>query len=67
LLNQLPADPEAYFAQGITWFVLEPADTKLLRHVDAWIGKGKAREVQRFGKLRVVKLDSGVLGEARTE
>lgn len=62
LLNELPPAPEAYLAQGISWFVLDPADTKLHKHADVWIAEGKARDVTRFGQLRVVKLNSGIMG-----
>ena len=66
LLQVLPPEPNGYLAQGIRWFVLEPADTKLLGHANTWIADGKAHEVRRFGSLRVIKLDIGDSDQAGT-
>jgi hypothetical protein len=56
LCKALPAAPGPYLAEGIDWFVLEPADATLGARADAWIAGGQAAQLATFGRLRVVKL-----------
>ena len=56
LLKSLPASADAYRKQRIVWFVLEPDDKSLMDDANQWVASGLARDVVRFGTLRVVKL-----------
>jgi hypothetical protein len=56
LLTTMPDDPDAWLAQHVAWFVLAPEDEPLASHAERWIARGRAREVARFGKLRVIRL-----------
>jgi hypothetical protein len=57
LVKSLPSEPTRYLDQGIRWFVLEPDDKRLIGLADTWIAQKKAREVKRFGNLRIVALE----------
>lgn len=59
VVQLLPNTPEEYAAEGIVWFVLGPEDKRLGKIVNRWIAARRAHDVQRFGRLRIVKLDVG--------
>lgn len=57
LFKKLPAAPEYYLQENVRWFVLDSYyDAALLKHADAWIKNGRATEVMKSGRLRVVEL-----------
>lgn len=57
LFKNLPAGADRYIAEKVRWFVLDPNyDSVLLRHADGWIKTGRAQEVMKAGRLRVVEL-----------
>jgi hypothetical protein len=56
LLRRMPADPAAYLAQGLRFFVLEPADRQVVKYAEKWIATGAAVERVRFGKIRIIEL-----------
>jgi hypothetical protein len=62
LLRLLPASPEPWARQGITWFVLDDSDRDLRAHAAAWIAGGAAVEAARFGALQVIRLQPSPTG-----
>ena len=56
LLDEKPADPDAYWKQGIRWLVLDPGDSRLNALSSAWIDRGRARTEVRIDHLRIIKL-----------
>jgi hypothetical protein len=56
LLETLPPAPAPYREQGIRFFVLDAADTRVNPIVDLWLAHGDAALRGTFGALRVVEL-----------
>jgi hypothetical protein len=56
LAAALPDAPAPYLAERVRFFVLDAADTRLNVVADAWLARGQARLLARFGDLRVVEL-----------
>jgi hypothetical protein len=55
LLRDLPADPEPYRRERMTWFALEQSDP-LLGHAMRWVRDGQAELVVEHDGIRVVRL-----------
>jgi hypothetical protein len=55
-LRAADPSPDAWLAQGFRWFVAGPEDQRAQELARAWQDQGRAREVQAFGEVRVIRL-----------
>jgi hypothetical protein len=65
LATNLPAAPEPYLEQHVRFFVLDAGDERLNVVADAWLAKGQATLLGRFGALRVVELLTSPTGTSK--
>jgi hypothetical protein len=56
LLEDLPANLDAYIRQGIVWFVVGPDDPRMERNVRNWRNAGEVVEKAEFGALQIYKV-----------
>ncbi len=56
LLRRPSYTPEAYWDEGIRWFVIDEHDGPVAMNANRWIAESRAIEAARYGNVRVVRL-----------